>query len=78
MKVIVLDLWRLTVYEMGSCFMGIETDMGIDFLLCPDHYARYGGAGRSVFLSRRFSEANRKVSTEGERGLILRLRFGFL
>lgn len=67
MKVILLDLSRLTVYEMVSCFIGIETDMGIDFLLCTEHYTRNGGAGGSVFLNPRFTEASRKVNTEGER-----------
>lgn len=64
MKVILLDLSRLTVYEMASCVIGIETDMGIDFLLCPEHYTRNGGARGSVFLNPRFTEASRKVNTE--------------
>lgn len=36
MEVILFHLLRLTICAMVSCFTEIETDMGIDFILCAE------------------------------------------
>lgn len=45
MKFIFLDFLRVIVCEMVFCFIGVEIDMGIDFLFCIEYYIRDGIRG---------------------------------